>query len=200
MLPLPDWSDTSLATIPIGQGIAVTAVQMIEAYNVIANGGVYVEPKLVMASIDKTGKRHDTAPSASHRVISTQTANEVRDMMEAVVKAGTGKEAAIDGYNVAGKTGTARKPQPNGGYTDAAGNYHYMATFAGFVPAENPQLSAIVVLDEPTATIFASGASAPVFGRVAAYGLRRFSIPPPGFELPSTVPPPKHAGAAIPPP
>jgi cell division protein FtsI (penicillin-binding protein 3) len=149
----------------------------------------------VLATIGKDGQRHPTAPSASHRVVSELTAAEVRDMMEQVVITGTGTEAAIDGYTVAGKTGTARKPQPNGGYQDGAGNYHYMATFAGFVPAEDPQLSAIVVLDEPTATIFASGASAPVFSRIASYGLRRFHIPPPGIALPSTVPAPTHLSA-----
>jgi cell division protein FtsI (penicillin-binding protein 3) len=192
LLPLEDWSGTSIGTIPIGQGVAVTAMQMLQSFNVIANGGMYVDPKLVMATIGKDGTRHPAEPSASHRVVSTQTAAEVRDMMEQVVIAGTGKEAAIDGYTVAGKTGTARIPQPNGGYQDAAGNYHYKATFAGFVPAEDPQLSAIVVLDEPTATIFASGASAPVFSRIAAYALRRFHIPPPGIVRAPTVPAPTH--------
>jgi cell division protein FtsI (penicillin-binding protein 3) len=192
MLPLQNWSGTSIATIPIGQGIAVTALQMLQAYNVIANGGVYVDPKLVLATVGKDGVRHDAPPANSHRVISTQTAAEVRDMMEQVVASGTGTEAAIDGYTVAGKTGTARKPQPNGGYTDGAGNYHYVATFAGFVPAEDPELSTIVVLDEPTATIFASASSAPTFSRIAAYALRRFSIPPPGITLPSSVPAPTH--------
>ena len=192
MLKLKDWSGTSIGTIPIGQGVAVTALQMLQAYNVIANAGVYVDPKLVLATVGKDGTRHPTAPSSSRRVVSTQTAAEVRDMMEQVVIAGTGTEAAIDGYTVAGKTGTARKPQPGGGYQDAAGNYHYEATFAGFVPAEDPQLSAIVVLDEPTATIFASGASAPVFSRIASYALRRFHIPPPGITLAPTVPAPTH--------
>jgi len=195
MLPLKDWSGTSIATIPMGQGIAVTAMQMLEAYNVIANGGIYVDPKLVLATIDVHGNRHATPPSTSHRVISPRTAAEVRDMMQQVVQAGTGTEAAIDGYTVAGKTGTARKPQPNGGYTDGAGNYHYVATFAGFAPAEDPQLSAIVVLDEPTATIYASGASAPTFSRIVAYGLRRFEIPPPGYTLPSSVPAPTALSA-----
>ena len=195
MLKLKDWSGTSIGTIPIGQGVAVTALQMLEAYNVIANGGMYVDPMLVLATVGKDGTRHDTAPSASHRVVSEQTAAEVRDMMEQVVIAGTGTQAAIDGYTVAGKTGTARKPLPQGGYQDAAGNYHYEATFAGFVPAEDPQLSAIVVLDEPTATIFASGASAPVFSRIASYALRRFHIPPPGFALAPTVPAPTHVNS-----
>jgi cell division protein FtsI (penicillin-binding protein 3) len=116
MLPLDQWSGTSIGTIPIGQGVAVTATQMLAAYNVIANGGVYVDPKLVLATVDKNGDRHLTPPSNSHRVVSELTAAQVRDMMEQVVIAGTGKEAAIDGYTVAGKTGTARKPQPNGGY------------------------------------------------------------------------------------
>jgi cell division protein FtsI (penicillin-binding protein 3) len=168
---------------------------MLQAYNVIANGGVYVDPKLVLATVGKDGTRHPTDPSPSHRVVSTQTAAEVRDMMEQVVIAGTGTEASIDGYTVAGKTGTARKPQPGGGYQDGAGNYHYVTTFGGFVPAEDPQLSAIVVLDEPTATIFASGASAPVFRDIASYGLRRFHIPPPGITLAPTVPAPTHVNA-----
>lgn len=195
MLNLKNWSGTSIGTIPIGQGVAVTALQMLQAYNVIANGGMYVDPKLVLATVGKDGTRHATPPSASRRVVSAQTAAEVRDMMEQVVIAGTGTQAGIDGYTVAGKTGTARKPQPGGGYQDGAGNYHYEATFAGFVPAEDPQLSAIVVLDEPTATIFASGASAPVFSRIASYGLRRFHIPPPGITLAPTVPAPTHVNA-----
>jgi cell division protein FtsI (penicillin-binding protein 3) len=164
---------------------------MLQAYNVIANGGVYVEPKLVQATIDKDGQRHDSPAANSHRVVSAKTANEVRDMMVAVVNAGTGKLAAIDGYTVGGKTGTARKPSPNGGYRDGAGNYHYVATFAGFTPAEDPSLSAIVVLDEPSNDIYASDVSAPVFSRIVAYGLRRFAVPPPGVALQSTVPAPK---------
>src|SRR5205085_9843907 len=99
-------------------------------------------------------------------------------------------------YTVAGKTGTARKPQPGGGYFDAAGHIQYEATFAGFVPAEDPQLSVIVVLDEPSATIYASGATAPVFSQIAAYSLRRFHVPPPGYTLAPTVPAPTHVTAA----
>jgi cell division protein FtsI (penicillin-binding protein 3) len=189
MLPLDGWTGSSIGSIPIGQGVAVTALQMLQAYNVIANGGVYVEPKLVAATIDKSGVRHPTDASATHRVVSTETATKVRDMMVAVVRSGTGKEAGIDGYDVAGKTGTARKPQPKGGYLDEAGHPHYMATFAGFVPAQDPQLSAIVVLDEPTGSIYASDTSAPVFSQVAAYALRRYEIPPPAVRLEPAVPP-----------
>lgn len=197
LLPLDSWSGTSIATIPIGQGVAVTALQMLQAYNVIANGGVYVEPKLVLATVDKQGKRHDTAASKSHRVLSTTTANQVRDMMVSVVQQGTGMPAAIEGYTVAGKTGTARKPQSNGGYADAAGRYHYVATFAGFTPAENPALSAIVVVDEPTKTIFGSAVSAPVFSRLVSYALRRFEVPPPGIVLKPSVPAPSVTDPSV---
>ncbi len=190
MLPLDKWSGTSIGTIPIGQGVAVTAMQMLQAFNVIADGGTYIDPKLVLATVDSNGTRHATAPSGSHEVVSTKTAAEVRDMMTAVVDAGTGKEAAIPGYKVAGKTGTARKPQPNGGYLDASGVPHYVTTFAGFVPAEDPQLSVIVVLDEPTKDIYASDTAAPVFSRIASYALRRFNIAPPTVKQASTVPAP----------
>jgi cell division protein FtsI (penicillin-binding protein 3) len=165
-------------------------MQMLSAFNVIANGGEYVAPKLVLGSIDADGERHDTPPSATSRVVSQETANAVRDMMVAVVENGTGQEAAIDGYSVAGKTGTARKPQANGGYQDAAGNYHYVSSFAGFVPAEDPQLSIIVVIDEPSNNIYASDVAAPVFARLARYGLREFRIPPPAQPLVSSVPDP----------
>ncbi|MGI8661651.1 MAG: peptidoglycan D,D-transpeptidase FtsI family protein [Acidimicrobiales bacterium] len=190
MLPLRDWSGTSIGTIPIGQGVAVTALQMLQAFNVIADGGRYVDPKLVLDTVDSNGTRHPTATSAAREVVSEKTAGEVRDMMTAVVNAGTGKQAAIAGYSVAGKTGTARKPQRNGGYVDAAGNPHYVTTFAGFVPAEDPRISAIVVLDEPTKDIYASDTAAPVFSRIASYALRRFQIAPPQ-ALRSTVPAPR---------
>ena len=104
-------------------------------------------------------------------------------MMVAVVDAGTGRQAAIDGYTVAGKTGTARKPQANGTYQDGAGNYHYVTTFAGFVPAEDPQLSIIVVIDEPSNGYYAS--------QVAAPGVRR-----PRPVRPAPVPHPA-AGRAV---
>ena len=89
---------------------------------------------------------------------------------------------ASPGYAVAGKTGTARKPMPQGGYEDAAGNYHYVSTFAGFVPAERPALSIIVVIDEPTGDIYGGSVAAPVFADLAQYALRLFHIPPPLVE------------------
>jgi cell division protein FtsI (penicillin-binding protein 3) len=197
MLPVDDWSGTSIGSIPIGQGIAVTAMQMLAAYNVIANDGVYVEPRLVQGTIDADGHRTDAPAPATERVVSETTADAVRDMMVAVVDAGTGREAAIDGYSVAGKTGTARKPQANGTYEDGAGNYHYVTTFAGFVPAQDPQLSIIVVIDEPSASTYASAVSAPVFAELAQYALRQFRIPPPAEPFVPSVPAPTAAEEPI---
>jgi cell division protein FtsI (penicillin-binding protein 3) len=101
------------------------------------------------------------------------------EMMTGVVEEGTGSAAAVEGYRVAGKTGTARKPQPGGGYEDAAGNYRYVATFGGFVPAEDPQLSIVVVIDEPAGSYYGGSVAAPVFSDLAATVLREYRIPPP---------------------
>jgi cell division protein FtsI (penicillin-binding protein 3) len=180
IIPDPaDWSGTSIGTIPFGQGVAVTALQMLSAYNTIANGGTYVAPSLVKATIDSAGKTHPAAPPATHRVVSPNTAAEVTRMLSGVVTDGTGTAAAIPGYTVAGKTGTARKPsETTAGYSD-----NYMASFVGFVPAEAPRLSAIVVLDEPT-PYFGGIVSAPVFSDVGSFGIRHFSIPATvGFPL-----------------
>jgi cell division protein FtsI (penicillin-binding protein 3) len=179
LLDTSKYSGTSMGTIPIGQGVAVTALQMLAAYNTIANGGIYVEPKLVKATIDGSGDQHPTPASATHRVVSATTAKQMTAMLAEVVRVGTATRAQIDGYTVAGKTGTARKPLEGArGYKAGA----YMSSFAGFVPAESPQLTAIVILDEPT-PIFGGLVSAPVFAQVAQYGLREFMIPPPDVPL-----------------
>ncbi len=178
LLPTDRWSGTSIGSIPIGQGIAVTAMQMLSAYNVIANDGLYVEPRLVDAIVDADGNRDEVAPSGTRRVVSPETAGQVRDMLVAAVENGTGQRAKVEGYTVGGKTGTARKPQDTGTYEDRAGNYHYVAAFTGMVPAEDPQLSIIVVIDEPTATIYGGSAAAPVFADLARFALSRFRIPP----------------------
>ncbi len=180
------WSGTSIGTVPIGQGVAVTGMQMLAAYNTVANGGEYVAPKLVKATVGSDGQPRPTPASDRHRVISARTSQQVTAMLSEVVRVGTGKLAAIDGYTVAGKTGTARKPLEGArGYQEGA----YVSSFAGFVPAERPELSAIVILDEPT-PIFGGIVAAPVFAAVARYGLRQFRIPPP----PPAAPPAAAAG------
>jgi len=181
LLDPEDYSGTSMGSIPIGQGISVTALQMLEAYNILANDGVYVPPKLVLETVDAGGASHPTKAGAPRRVVSESTAARMRDMLANVVAEGTGTRGGITGYTVAGKTGTARKPLATGGYRDAAG-YHYVATFAGFVPAERPELSIIVVIDEPVGDIFGGSVAAPVFADLAQYGLRLFRIPPPLIE------------------
>jgi len=174
LLDPKNWSGASIATVPIGQGVAVTALQMLEVYNTIANGGMYVAPRLVQGA----------SVPPPRRVVSTKTAQQITAMLEQVVTRGTAKAAHIDGYTVAGKTGTARKVAEGGkGYKDGA----YIATFAGFVPVEQPQLSAIVVLDEPT-PIYGGLTSAPTFADIARYGLRLFKIPPPAVATTVAVP------------
>jgi cell division protein FtsI (penicillin-binding protein 3) len=169
------WSGPSIATVPIGQGLAVTALQMLGAYNIVANGGVYVAPKLVKDTIDTQGKRQRSAPSTRRRVVSTTTAREMTAMLTEVTRVGTGTRAKITDYGVAGKTGTAKKPKEHGtGYEEGA----YVASFAGFVPAEAPRLSAIVLLDEPRGSYYGGDVAAPTFARIAQYALRLFRIPP----------------------
>jgi cell division protein FtsI (penicillin-binding protein 3) len=173
-----DWSGTSIGSIPLGQGISVTAMQLLFAYNVVANDGVYVPPTLVAATRDAEGERHPVAPGDSRRVVSPTTAAELRAMLAEVIENGTGRAAAIDGYEAAGKTGTARKPMPEGGYRDAAGNFHYMSSFAGFLPADDPQLSILVVIDEPTTSPYASQVAVPAFRDIGHYAVRAMRVAP----------------------
>ncbi|HET6952522.1 MAG TPA: penicillin-binding protein 2 [Acidimicrobiales bacterium] len=205
-LPDPDdWSGTSIGSIPIGQGISVTAMQMLYAYNVIANDGVYLPPRLVRATVDEKGERHDASPGQGRRVVSPTTAAQMRAMLTEVISSGTGQAAAIEGYDAAGKTGTARKPQPGGTYRDEAGSYHYISTFAGFVPADDPKLSIIVVIDEPPPTAaYASTVAAPAFAEIGRHALRLVGVAPaaPRAQAPLAVDPastPVRAQPAAPP-
>ena len=152
---------------------AVSALQVLDAYNTVANGGVYVAPKLVQATVSPSGTLTKTAPSATHTAISPSVDSELTSMLEQVVNTGTGTSAAIPGYTVAGKTGTAQIPtQGHDSYVTGA----YMASFVGFAPAVNPTLSMIVVLDRPT-PIFGGTVAAPVFSQIMSYALHRYDIP-----------------------
>lgn len=177
------YSGTSLPSIAIGQGISVTPMQMLFAYNTIANQGMYVAPKLVDSTIDASGVEHLTAAGESHRAVSTATANSLNIMMRNVVNEGTGQLAAINGYSVAGKTGTARKPQPGGGYADKFGITRYQSTFVGFVPAQQPALSVYVMLDEPSGAYTGGATAAPVFSKLGAFALNRLGIAPAATDL-----------------
>jgi cell division protein FtsI (penicillin-binding protein 3) len=174
LLPLADYNDTSLASMPVGSGIAVTAMQLLDVYLTIANGGVARAPRLVSATIDSEGNRHEAPLGASRRVVSPETAASIRTMLESVVADGTGTKAQIPGYRVAGKTGTARKPP----YDKPP--YKYVADFVGFAPADNPHLAAIVVLDEPQVNATGGEIAAPTFSRIMQYALAVDRVPASG--------------------
>ena len=178
LLDVNDWSGTSAATIALGQGVAVTPLQMLSVYNAIANKGVYMPPRVVTKVVSAAGTDATPQPEPSRSVISEKTAEEMTEILTTVVESGTGKNAAVPYYQVAGKTGTARKPLPTGGYEDADGNYRYITAFAGFLPADNPAISLIVVLEEPQNSIYASQTSAPAFAELAQEAVRHFHIPP----------------------
>ena len=167
------WAATDWVSLPIGQVDAVSPMQVLDAYNSLANGGVFVVPKLVRATVGADGTVRPTPPSPARRVIPAAVAKELVPMFEQVVDNGTGVAAAVPGYLVAGKTGTAQIPADNGtaGYLTA-----YDATFVGFAPANHPVLSAIVVLDRPT-PIYGGAVAAPVFSKIMAYALHRYDVP-----------------------
>jgi cell division protein FtsI (penicillin-binding protein 3) len=172
LLPLLQWSDTSRATFAFGQGISATPLQMAAVYATVANGGTWVQPRLASGVVDGQGRYRPFPPSPARPVISQQTADTVTKMLAYVVQDGTGTAASIDGYQVAGKTGTARIP-----YTDRAGYSHrYVASFMGFLPASDPQVVVVSILDEP-ATIYGGIASAPLFQQVARFAIQRLGIP-----------------------
>ena len=163
--------DTGLASTAIGYGVAVTGMQMLDAYATIANGGVTRPPRLLDAIIDSHGKRVPALQAVGRRVVSPRTATLMTNMLTGVVSDGTGACAAIPGYIVAGKTGTSRKAV-NGGYSPGT-----MASFIGFAPVLHPRLAAIVVLDEPTSQ-YGGAAAAPVFANVMQFALTRNGVAP----------------------
>ncbi|MHB8294943.1 MAG: peptidoglycan D,D-transpeptidase FtsI family protein [Acidimicrobiales bacterium] len=174
------WSASSIGSVPIGQGNAVTTIQLADAFNTIANGGVFVPPHLVKARTDPSGRFVLQPLAPSHRLVSATTASELTPMLEKVVTQGTGVHAAIPGYTVAGKTGTAQEP-----YAHAVGYRpgYFDATFAGFVPAQHPAFTAVVTLFHST-PIYGGSVAAPVFRQVMTYALRHFDIPPNGISAP----------------
>jgi len=171
VLTLDRYSGSSMGNLPIGQGESVTPLQLATAYAAIANGGVMRRPRL----IERIGGSPTPAPRG-HRVISRRTAAQVRAMLEGVVETGgTGESAAIEGYSLAGKTGTANK-------VDAAtGEYsktRFIASFVGFAPARNPKLLVTVMVDEPHGEIYGSEVAAPAFQEIMRFALPYLGIAP----------------------
>jgi cell division protein FtsI (penicillin-binding protein 3) len=180
LLPrLRNWGASTLPTVAFGQGVGVTALQVASVYATIANGGVRVTPNLVAGTVDPDGTVTPEPEPERHRVISARTAQQVSDMLEAVTSnEGTAPLARIPGYRIAGKTGTAQRPNNAGGYSG------YTASFVGYAPADDPKLLVSVVLQNPRSGHFGGLVAAPVFQKVMAFALQSLRIPPTGTKPP----------------
>ncbi len=168
-------------TVAYGQGVSSTSLQLVAAVNTIANRGTYVAPKLVKATVGPDGTITETTPSESRSVVSEQAAVQTTEMMRNVVCSGTATRAQVDGLSIAGKTGTAFKAADNGTYYDDDGNRIYYASFVGFFPAEDPQVTVLVSVDEPPAGTndrFGGTAAAPVFAELAPTLIHELGIVP----------------------
>ena len=164
-----EWSGSTIGNLPLGQGIAVTPLQMASAFAVLANRGIRVEPHLVA----QTGTTVSSAPER-RRVVSAKVARRMVSMLTDAVEEGTGTEARIPGYEVAGKTGTAQKPLPDGsGYS----KYAYVASFVGIMPADHPRLVVLVSVDEPH-PIWGGVVAAPAVREIASFALTHLEIAP----------------------
>ena len=168
-LPPERWSGSTIGTVPIGHGIAVTPIQMARAYSAIANGGVLVQPRLV----EKVDGR-PVARTRRKRVVSREVSTQMLAMLRGVVVEGTGTQAAIPGYTVAGKTGTAAKIDSSGRYS----NTDYVASFVGLVPATKPRLVIMVMVDEPSGSIYGGDVAAPAFREIARFNMQHLEVPP----------------------
>jgi cell division protein FtsI (penicillin-binding protein 3) len=183
LLPAPEnWSGSTFGNLPIGQGVAMTALQLASMYQTIANDGVRVPPRVVAAVTDPTGQVHTPAAAPQTRVVSQAAARTVRTMMEAVTQpGGTAPSAAIEGYRVAGKTGTGQKPNPACRCYSGGG---YWATFAGMAPAQAPRFVIAIMIDNAKGGLHGGAVAAPLFHTVASYALTQQGVPPTGSARP----------------
>lgn len=166
--------DIDLATMSIGQANAVTPIQLINAFGAIANGGYLMKPQLVKEIRDKDGNLvKKIEPEVVRQVISQETSRTFLDILETVVSQGTGKNAYIDGYRVGGKTGTAQKIIPGGGYSSS----EYIASFLGVAPVNDPQVVCLVVVDSPEGVYFGGQVAAPAFKNIVRDTLRYLQVP-----------------------
>jgi cell division protein FtsI (penicillin-binding protein 3) len=169
VIPPEDWSGSTIGNVPLGQGIAVTPMQMVAAYGAIANGGTWLRPHLVERVEGDQAKKPVT-----RRVIEKRTARQLTRMLRGVVREGSGAAAQVSGYHVAGKTGTAAKAEPSGGYSKS----RYVASFVGFAPATDPRIVVLVTVDEPKRTIWGGTVAAPAFAEIAGFALQYLEVPP----------------------
>jgi cell division protein FtsI (penicillin-binding protein 3) len=174
--PVSHWSKVSIGAISMGQEIGVTPLQTISLVSTIANDGVYTPPRIVAGELPPDSKALPVVfhPAQQHRVVSTMTAAQMKKMLEGVVLFGTARRAILDGYTVAGKTGTAQKVDPaTGGYSKTK----YVASFIGFAPVNNPAITIAVILDSPIGLHQGGQVSAPVFKRIAMQVLEYLHVP-----------------------
>ncbi|MCW2544172.1 MAG: peptidoglycan synthetase FtsI, partial [Frankiales bacterium] len=180
-----DWSGTSIANIPIGQGISVNAIQVASVYATIANGGVRVSPSIVKSWSDAAGHVTLAKAPTTRRVIEPGVAQQIRDMLEAVVgEQGTAPKAAIAGYRVAGKTGTAQRVATTG---PRAGHYDgtYTSSFVGMAPADAPRfVTAVVLQGTGKKGYFGGQVAAPLFSQIMGFALRSYGVTPSGTKAP----------------
>jgi cell division protein FtsI (penicillin-binding protein 3) len=180
IMPAQPWEDITRATVSFGAGVAVTPLQMASVYATIARGGTWVRPRLVLGTRSSDEGFVPEGSGQGHRVIRPETADLLTRMLASVVEDGTGAAAQIAGYQVAGKTGTAKKLDARGRYTN-----RYVASFIGFLPASAPRVVVAVVIDEPE-TVYGGIAAAPAFSDMARYAIQRLGIEP----APAVSPPP----------
>ncbi len=173
--PVREWSGLSISALAIGQEISVTALQTASAYAALINGGILYRPTVMREVVDDEGRVvKRTSPRKVREVISPATSRKVRETLMRVVQEGTGGDAAVEGYRVAGKTGTAQKYDPA---TRTYSNRKYLASFAGCAPAGDPRLVVVVMIDEPETSIWGGSVAAPVFSRVVGQALRYLNVP-----------------------
>lgn len=170
IVPTADqYSGSSIGNLPMGQGLSVTPMQMMEAYAAIANGGILRTPRLIKAVDGQPQPEPE-----GHRVISEQTSSELRTMLEGVLgEGGTASQVSVPGYVLAGKTGTAQKVV-DGTYSDT----QFVASFVGFAPAADPKLLVSVIVDDPKGDIYGGSVAAPAFGQIAQFALPYLGIAP----------------------
>ncbi|MCK5837576.1 MAG: penicillin-binding protein 2, partial [Desulfobacula sp.] len=177
LIPYRKWSRIDAGAISFGQGVSVSAIQLISGISAIANGGNLMKPLLIKKIISSNGKDVKLFhPEIIRRVISSKTAQQVKQMMRLVVEeAGTGTKAAMDGYRVCGKTGTAQKALENRkGYS----KHNYISVFGGFAPLDKPELAILVVVDEPRKQYYGGDVAAPAFKTIMAESFNYLNIPP----------------------
>jgi cell division protein FtsI (penicillin-binding protein 3)/stage V sporulation protein D (sporulation-specific penicillin-binding protein) len=188
VIPLNRWGKLEITRIPMGQSVAVTPLQMVSAMSTVANGGKLMKPLIIAKITDPDGRPMVTfAPEVVRQVIATETTKKVVSALKDVVsKQGTAQKAAVKGFSVAGKTGTAQKVDPNGGYYQG----RYVTSFVGFMPADSPKFTLLVMLDDPQTKpgeAYGGLVAGPIFARIAERAANYLDLRP-------TEPDPKVAG------